>query len=150
MNEDFIHDINKFKDAFEFFDSDKDGFITQNDIKNFLDKFEFEYKDSQIAECVKNIDFDNDGKISYEDFEKLMYVDNNMSKEKKIEELNEIFKIFDKYGNQKLKISDFSEVLKKLGENLLTDEEIQIMLEGCDLDGDNFIDINEFMKMMMN
>ena len=63
---------------------------------------------------------------------------------------NEIFKIFDKYGNQKLKISDFSEVLKKLGENLLTDEEIQIMLEGCDLDGDNFIDINEFMKMMMN
>lgn len=150
MNEDFLYDINKFKDAFEFFDSDKDGYIDKEDIRNFLDKFEFEYKESQIVECLKNIDFDNDGKISYEDFEKLMYVDSDMSKEKKIEELNEIFKIFDKNGNQKLKISDFSEILKKLGENLLTDEEIQIMLEGCDFDGDNFIDINDFMKMMMN
>jgi len=32
MSNDFIYDINKFKDAFGFLDSDKDGYIDNNDI----------------------------------------------------------------------------------------------------------------------
>lgn len=150
MNEDFIQNINKLKDAFDFFDEDKDGYIDKYDIKAFLDKFEFEYKENQIIECLKNINLEHKGKIDYNDFEILMSEDKDMSRQQKFDELYEIFKIFDKNGTQKLKILDFSEVLKKLGNKLLSDQEIQVILESCDIDGDNFIEIQEFIRMMMS
>ncbi len=150
MNENFIDEKNKIKDAFEFFDSDKDGYIDQKDIRIFLNNFQFDYNESHIIEFIKIIDLDKNTKINYEDFEKLMSLDYNMTKEKKIEEFDEFFKFFDRLGDHKLAKSDFAELLKKLGKNLFTEEEINNMMEVCNTYGDNFVDLNEFKKMILN
>jgi len=46
----------------------KDGFITQSEIKSYLDENDLKYSQEILEFIVKNLDHDEDGKISFPDF----------------------------------------------------------------------------------
>ena len=148
--EDIMVNIIPAEDAFNFFDDDGDKSVTIKDIETFLKKFEFKYNPKDVEDFIKGISNNGEEKIPKKYFEDLINENVEMTKEKKIEELYEMFKLFDKKGNGRLKVSDMEEILKNIGKDLLKDEEITILLQSCDIEGDNFIDIEDFMKMMMN
>ncbi|EGR33764.1 hypothetical protein IMG5_039240, partial [Ichthyophthirius multifiliis] len=61
----------KLSKAFEVFDSDGNGYITLDELKDILG--DPNNKNSDIIEqIIQNIDKDNDGKISFEEFHKMM------------------------------------------------------------------------------
>ena len=51
------------------------------------------------------------------------------------EELVEVFKIFDKNGDEKIDAEDLKVIFTELGEDV-TDEECRLMIDEHDLDGD--------------
>ena len=58
----------EINNAFQFFDSDKDGMISTQDLINFLKEFRVE----EIGEIMRQCDKNNDGLIDYKEFREMM------------------------------------------------------------------------------
>ncbi|XP_077988227.1 uncharacterized protein LOC144442728 [Glandiceps talaboti] len=58
--------------AFKVFDLDGDGFITADEIRQASQRFGEETTDEEIDAMIQEADLNNDGKIDYEEFHKLM------------------------------------------------------------------------------
>ncbi|CAI2365330.1 unnamed protein product [Moneuplotes crassus] len=73
LNSGISKDYERIVKAFEFFDLDNDGLIDENELKNALAGQEFAKIDVGIfQEAIKQCDLDNDGKISFDEFGKIM------------------------------------------------------------------------------
>ena len=65
------------------------------------------------------------------------------------EELQEAFKVFDRDQNGYISSHELRHTMTNLGENL-TPEEVEEMIKEADLDNDQQIDYDEFMKIIMS
>jgi len=65
------------------------------------------------------------------------------------EELLSAFKVFDKDGNGFISPTELRRIMMNLGETL-TDEEVDEMIRGADMDGDGQINYEEFVTMTMS
>ncbi|KAL8541381.1 hypothetical protein ACS0TY_002585 [Phlomoides rotata] len=63
------------------------------------------------------------------------------------EELKEVFNKFDSNKDGKISPDEYKAILKALGKGNLLRKEVQKIFEVADLDGDGFIDFNEFVEM---
>ncbi|KAK9085278.1 hypothetical protein Sjap_025689 [Stephania japonica] len=61
-------------------------------------------------------------------------------------ELEVVFKKFDANGDRKISMSELGSIMRSLGHNA-SEEELGKMMREADLDGDGFIDLNEFIEM---
>jgi calcium-dependent protein kinase len=80
MSEQQLMSKEKLKQAFRMFDKDNSGTISRDEIKEALGGLDEEMADKMISE----VDEDNDGEISFEEFEKMMNNIAGSSKEAKI------------------------------------------------------------------
>ena len=62
----------ELQDAFKFFDGDKDGYITSLELRNGMNNLGDEYTPEEAEEMIKEGDLDNDGKINYDEFMKII------------------------------------------------------------------------------
>lgn len=63
------------------------------------------------------------------------------------EELKQVFDKFDSNKDGKISPDEYKAILKALGKGNLLRKEVQKIFEVADLDGDGFIDFNEFVEM---
>lgn len=63
------------------------------------------------------------------------------------EELKQVFEKFDSNRDGKISPEEYQAILKALGKRDLVRKEVQKIFEVADLDGDGFIDYNEFVEM---
>lgn len=63
------------------------------------------------------------------------------------EELKQVFNKFDSNRDGKISPEEYQAILKALGKRNLVRKEVQKIFEVADLDGDGFIDYNEFVEM---
>lgn len=63
-----------------------------------------------------------------------------------IEELTEVFKVFDVNGDGKITKAELGDVLRSLGDDL-SEEELALMVQAADMDGDGCIDLDEFISL---
>ncbi|CAL5428191.1 unnamed protein product [Camellia sinensis] len=61
--------------AFEYFDEDKSGYITMEELEHALKKYNTGDKKT-IKEIIAEVDIDNDGRINYDEFVAMMRKDN--------------------------------------------------------------------------
>merc|ERR1712183_240382 len=59
-------------EAFKIFDKDGSGFIDAKELKNVMEGLGEDLTDEEIDEMVKEADLNGDGKISYDEFVKMM------------------------------------------------------------------------------
>ena len=71
-------------EAFKRFDYDQDHYISYDDIHQTFCRFGISLTKKDIHDMIKDFDENNDGKISYEEFMKIMKADNHNSPEKKL------------------------------------------------------------------
>lgn len=57
--------------AFEYFDKDKSGYITKEELESALTKYNMG-DEKTIKEIIAEVDSDNDGRINYEEFVAMM------------------------------------------------------------------------------
>jgi Ca2+-binding EF-hand superfamily protein len=67
--------------------------------------------------------------------------------QEKTSDLENTFKIFDENGDHFITAEELKSVMKKLGQTL-TDEEIDLMIEEADTDGDRRVNYKEFVQLM--
>lgn len=65
-------DQDELKYAFSKFDLDGSGFITSDELKSILSKIGQFYSDNEINAMIATVDVNKDGKLSLEEFSKLM------------------------------------------------------------------------------
>ena len=58
--------------AFKAFDLDKDGYITPHELRNGMLNLGEEYSPEEAEEMIKEGDLDNDGRIDYDEFMKII------------------------------------------------------------------------------
>ncbi len=139
--------IQEFKEAFEIFDKDKDGYITIKELGEIMKSLGQVPSETELQDMINEVDVDGNGNIDFKEFLGLMA--RKMRDTDTEEELIEAFKVFDRDGNGLVSASELKYVMLSLGEKI-TDEEVDEMIREADIDGDGFINYEEFVRMIIN
>ena len=105
----------------------------------------FEPKKEEIKKLIADIDRDGSGQIDFAEFLEMMQ--NKMSERDGREEVIKAFRLFDDDETGKISLKNLRRVAKEIGE-VMSEEELQEMIEEADLDGDGEIDQEEFLRIM--
>ena len=62
----------EIKEAFRVYDKDGNGFISASELKYLMTKLEEKIKDKEIDKMIGDLDIDGDGRVSFEEFVKMM------------------------------------------------------------------------------
>ena len=141
----------EYKEAFEMYDTKKDGTIQLSDYENVLKFLKLDPKKFQSN--IHEHDINGDGTIQFEDF---MTEINSKKSEKEIisrekeddeEEIINAFKIFEKKQKGKISTIEFKDILMSEEGGNLSEEEIELLISEFDKDG--YVDYIEFVKSLM-
>lgn len=74
---DIYQDPNKFeteiKEAFQRYDQDGNGVISQPEFKHLITSFDDKISDEEMKDLLSKVEMDKDGNINYDAFSKLLY-----------------------------------------------------------------------------
>ncbi|KAK7252836.1 hypothetical protein RIF29_37062 [Crotalaria pallida] len=138
----------EMKWVFEKFDTNKDGKISLEEYKTATRALDRGIGDTEAVKAFKVMDTDGDGFIDFKEFMTMLNGDTGERRIKETE-IKNAFQVFDLNGDGKISAEELSQVLKRLGESCSLGA-CRRMLKGADGNGDGFIDLNEFMRMMMS
>ena len=113
------------KEAFNLFDTAGTGVIDTKDLKVAMRALGFEPRKEEIKKMISEVDKENSGQLSFDNFLSLMST--KMAEKDTKEEILKAFKLFDDDETGKISFQNLKRVAKELGENL-TDEELQVSL----------------------
>ncbi|KAJ1419123.1 EF-Hand 1, calcium-binding site [Sesbania bispinosa] len=135
----------EMKWVFEKFDTNKDGKISLEEYKAAARSLNRGIGDTEAIKAFKAMDSDGDGFIDFKEFMEMFKGEGNI----KEAEIKSAFQVFDLDGDGKISAEELSQILKRLGE-ICSLSACRKMVKAVDGNGDGFIDLNEFMKMMMS
>lgn len=135
----------EMKLVFDKFDTNKDGKITLEEYKAAVRTMGWGIEGTETDESFQVMDSDGDGFIDFKEFMDMFNVEETV----KETEIKSAFQVFDLNGDGKISAEELSQVLKSLGESCSLSA-CKKMVMGVDGNGDGFIDLNEFMRMLMS
>ena len=135
-----------YMDAFNMFDTNHDGTINSQKIGELMRKLGKNPTEAQLTQIIGNIAKNNSKQIGFDDFVELME-QKNKENAPEIEIIN-MFQIFNKENNGLISKEELLHIIRTFGETL-TDEEIQEIITEADVDGDGYINYEEFVRMMI-
>ncbi len=62
----------QIKEAFKMYDADGDGYITMEELLAFMRSVNSNVTEEEVEAMIKEADFDNDSKISFEEFNRVI------------------------------------------------------------------------------
>jgi calmodulin len=139
--------ISEFREAFEIFDKDKDGYITIKELGEIMKNLGQTPTETELQDMINEVDIDGNGNIDFKEFLGLMA--RKMRDTDTDEELIEAFKVFDRDCNGQITAQELKHVMTNLGEKI-EDAEVEEMIKEADLDGDGYINYEEFVRMIIN
>lgn len=71
MKQDELHSTKKLQNAFNAFDTDKNGSIDKDELMKVFE-FSDDYNLEQIENMIKEVDDNGNGQIEFEEFKKMM------------------------------------------------------------------------------
>ena len=138
------------KQAFRKFDSDGDGHLDRNELKNLLIQTGKSVSDQEVDLLFKQGDVDGDGKIDIQEFIKLMFPAANATLSKlqqSFNSLNDVKAAFRKYdadGDGHIVRSELRQVMSSF-----SDSEVDSIFALGDKDQSGGIDYQEFIGLMI-
>eukprot|EP01101_Sappina_pedata_P006394 TRINITY_DN315_c0_g1_i1.p3 TRINITY_DN315_c0_g1~~TRINITY_DN315_c0_g1_i1.p3 ORF type:complete len:156 (+),score=60.02 TRINITY_DN315_c0_g1_i1:128-595(+) len=140
--------IAEYKEAFALFDKQGNGAILSTDVGTVMRSLGQNPTESEIKEFLEGIQ-QEEGPVSvdFQSFLKMMSKKMKM-KEATESELREIFKVFDKDSTGTITSALLRHIMGTLGEKL-TPEEVEEMMAEADIDSDDKINYDEFVKSML-
>ena len=137
--------VHQFKDTFNLFDKDNDGFISVEELEDVMKSLGQSPTKDELKDMVNDVDTDGDGRIDFPEF--LTMMSRKVHELDLNKEMEEAFKVFDKDGDGFITPAELKSVLHSLGDKL-TNNEITMMMKEADLNGDGKINFHEFVQMM--
>ena len=135
----------EFIEAFNLFDEDHSGTITKEELSNFMRKCGYKPSDLELREMMEEVAREHPGQITYDEFKNILT--KSIKDELTINSTIDAFAIFDKTSKGKIKKEDLKNILLTRGEQNMTEEEIQDLLDHyVDFDENGEIDYKNFVK----
>lgn len=138
------------RDTFQAFDEDGDGTISPQEITSFLHTFGENLTHTQLDGIMRELDANRNGLIDFDEFVSLMSVRSKATGAPLDEEsdLREAFKVFDLDGNGTINAEELRSTMNSI-RVYLTDEELDLMMQEADEDGNGVIDFQEFRRVIL-
>ncbi|KAF9962718.1 hypothetical protein BGZ70_007953 [Mortierella alpina] len=137
----------ELREAFSLFDKDGDGVISTAELGTVMHSLGQKPTEVDLQDMVNEVDADGSGTIDVPEFMTMMarkMVDTDPE-----EEIREAFKVFDKDGNGLISSAALRHVIANLDKQL-TDQEVNEIIQGADVNGDGQISYKEFVRMMLD
>ena len=135
-----------YMDAFNLFDTNHDGTINSQKIREIMQKLGKYPTEEQLQRLIANVAKYDSKKISFDDFVDMME-QLNKENDPEVEILNS-FQIFDVENSGLISNQDLFHIIRTFGETL-TDKEIEEIISEADVDEDGYINYEEFVRMMI-
>ncbi|KAL3691280.1 hypothetical protein R1sor_004931 [Riccia sorocarpa] len=144
----------EIRKVFAFFDDNKDGLISKDDLQLFMNKLGFRMTEEEISSMVHSVDVNGDGSVDFEEFASLYKVmacedSSAADQQNEDEDLKDAFNVFDKNGDGSISPTELQTVLVNLGmqegQNISNCEK---MINTVDADGNGQVEFYEFKKLM--
>ncbi|KAJ0731908.1 putative non-specific serine/threonine protein kinase [Helianthus annuus] len=135
-------EIAGLKQMFKMMDTDNSGYITFEELKDGMKRFDVDLKESEIYNLMQSADIDNSGTIDYEEFVAATLHFNKVDRE---DRLFAAFSYFDKDGSGYITRNELQQACKEFGVDSVHLEDI---IKEVDQNNDGRIDYNEFVAMM--
>merc|ERR1711877_55748 len=142
LSEDEVEEI---KEAFDLFDNDGSGAISVSELTGAMKSLGFDVKHAVVYNMVSDLDADGSGEIEFGEFLEVMTA--KLSDKNTKEEIDRVFKLFDKDRNGTLEADDLSRVCKELGEDV-SEEDVREIIQRADLDGDGVVGLQDFYNVL--
>merc|ERR1711881_219793 len=142
LSEDEVEEI---KEAFDLFDNDGSGAISVNELTSAMKSLGFDVKHAVVYNMVSDLDSDGSGEIEFGEFLEVMCA--KITDKNTLEEIDRVFKLFDKDRNGTLEADDLSRVCKELGEEM-SEEDVREVIQRADLDGDGVVGLQDFYNVL--
>ena len=139
-------ELEKFKEAFVFFDRDGDGTMKASDVGLALRAMGALVSNKEVVSLLAKYDPDGTGTIDLNDF--LACLAEVVSKDDSPSEIRNSFSVFDKDDNGLLPIDEMRHVLTRIGDPL-SQEEITNFLNILDVHGDGFVRQHDLMSLLV-
>uniref|UniRef100_A0A493U3F8 EF-hand domain-containing protein n=1 Tax=Anas platyrhynchos platyrhynchos TaxID=8840 RepID=A0A493U3F8_ANAPP len=139
----------QLREAFDLFDADGSGQMDVGDLKITMRALGCELRKEEMRKIISQVDEEGSGKINFESFLQVM-AQKMLSEDPHFPPSNEIlkgFKLFDCDGTGKISFEKLKLVATEVGEDI-TDEELQVMIDEADVDGDGEVDQQEFLRIL--
>ena len=133
------------KDIFTLFDKKGQGSIAKAQFGDYLRAIGYNPTNAQIEEILSSASQDA---LSLDDIASLIESHQEMldsTTNGKIEDFIKAFQVFDKENTGKVTVGDIRYMLTGLGDKL-SDEEVDELLKGVEIDSDGGIDYKKFME----
>merc|ERR1711972_903802 len=140
-----VDEVEEMKEAFDLFDNDGSGAISVNELTAAMKSLGFDVKHAVVYNMVADLDADGSGEIEFGEFLDVMTA--KLSDKNTKEEIDRVFKLFDKDRNGTLEADDLSRVCKELGEDM-TEEDIREVIGRMDVDGDGAVGLDDFYAVI--
>ena len=140
----------EYKEAFEMFDTKKDGTILLSDYENVLKYLKLD--PGKFQTNIHDHEINGDGVVQFEDFMTEVNAKKSekelISKEKEddVEEILNAFKIFEKKQKGKISTIEFKDILMSEEGGNLNEDEIDLLIKEFDKEG--YIDYVEFVNSL--
>ena len=134
-----------YMDSFNMFDTNHDGTINSQKIGEIMRKLGKNPTEAQLIQLIENVSKSGSDKIGFDDFVDLME-QKNKENDSEIEIIN-TFQIFNTENNGLISNQELFHIIRTFGETL-TDDEIEEIIAEADVDGDGYINYEEFVRMM--
>ena len=135
-----------YKDSFNLFDTNHDGTINSQKIRKIMQKLGKNPTEQQLIQIIENVAKPGSDKIRFDDFTDFMEK-KNKENDTEIEIIN-TFQIFAAENNGLIPNEELFHIIRTFGETL-TDKEIEDIISEADVDGDGYINYEEFVRMMI-
>ena len=139
--------IIEFREAFQAFDKDGNGSITTKELGTVMRSLGQNLSEQEIKEIIDEVDEDKNGVIDFQEFLSLMA--RKMKIIDKEDELLDAFKILDIEGTGKISKYQLRYIILST-ESGFSGEEVEELLKKTDIDEDGYIDLNNFIKILMS
>ena len=139
--------IIEFREAFQAFDKDGNGSITTKELGTVMRSLGQNLSEAEIKEIIDEVDEDKNGVIDFQEFLSLMA--RKMKIIDKEDELLDAFKILDVEGTGKISKYQLRYIILST-ESGFSGEDVEELLKKTDIDEDGYIDLNNFIKVLMS
>ena len=130
-------------EAFNTLDEDHTGLITKEELFNFMRKIGHTPSDLELREIMEIVAKEHPSGITFDDF---VYILNKQVKDEfNVNSIKDAFRVFDKVMKGKIKKEDLKNLLLNRGEQNMTEEEIQDLIDHyVDYDENGEVNYNDF------
>eukprot|EP01059_Diplonema_ambulator_P036402 TRINITY_DN9051_c0_g1_i1.p1 TRINITY_DN9051_c0_g1~~TRINITY_DN9051_c0_g1_i1.p1 ORF type:complete len:173 (+),score=55.45 TRINITY_DN9051_c0_g1_i1:62-580(+) len=137
----------EIREAFELFDTDKNGLIDAHEMKVAMRALGFDVRKDEAVRLIEGVSSEGAQHISLYNFIEVMT--EKISERDPRDEMLRAFQLFDEDSTGKITLKNLRRVARDLGENM-TDDELQAMIDEFDRDQDGEINEEEFINIMTN